>query len=633
MRRWAWLAVCLACLSCSPGEQGQPSGESDQNDKAGERADAAGDGKVAKWGRLVRFASSASLKIEGDPDPYDPDEVRVDLSVSCPDGTKKTWPAFWFVPHEPFYVTGSTESGDKEGKWERYRPTGKGRWCVRISPQQAGVHTYVWQVTRKDRSWAVPGGEFECVDDPKRLGPITVGSGSLYFRRVSGGPFIPIGQNLCWPEENGTVNYGMWLRRLSEAGANCARLWLVHYMCGTAVEWSSKEVHPPYQGVGKYSQEASARVDSILNTADSLGIAVILSFYSFGDTNWDWKNNPYSFHAGGWLTHPTEFFTDERARRHTRNRLRYAIARYGWFNSLWAWELWNEVETSHGYVEDAVTRWHEEMAAFVRQTDPHGRLITTSYRFVPPTTPCLAYRNTNIDFVNVHTYLPDITLLFSSRVDSLASFGKPVVISEFGLDVSPTYFEADKTGLHVHDGLWAGVFSGSAGGGMTWWWERYIHPKNLCFHYTGISRFLKGEDLRGVRSCTVSVDPPGSCFGFALRTETGLLAWAGTKRNIGRESGDDRGKVISYSCVRNGGPVTLVIAGDWSRLKNVVIYDTYDGLPVSEGEWIASADNVRVKIPSVRHDVAIKGFYDTKDVPRFERGDVTPIHDHFEGLQ
>jgi hypothetical protein len=347
--------------------------------------------EIRSCGLLSAEESSSRLGLDRVVNPYDPDEVRVDVEITFPDGSTRTPPAFWYVQMEPFYVARPSEDGTRTVEWERFRPTGDGTWRFRFLPQTEGEYTWNWSITHNGEHRTLDGGALRVSGPPAEPGGITLRRGELYFRRTNGSPFYPIGENLGWPEEAGSRIYAEWLRKLSEAGGNAARLWLVHYMCGTALEWSAKEVNPGFAVVGRYSQESAARVDAILDAAGRTNVFIMLSFYAFGDTNWDWKNNPYSVHAGGWLEEPREFFADDRALQAVKARLRYAVARYGWSPNVWAWELWNEVETSSGCHERSVTRWHDEMAAYLKEIDIHSHLVTTSYRFTPPTTPCAAF--------------------------------------------------------------------------------------------------------------------------------------------------------------------------------------------------------------------------------------------------
>jgi hypothetical protein len=608
-------AGCEQHAPRSPNAAGGPRADGPRRGSACRAAPAAAADTAARpYGLLTAAAASGHLGLDEVANPYDPDEVQVDVKIVFPGGTTRTHPAFWYVPMEPFYVTDRSEDNTRVVQWERFRPTADGEWRVRFSPKTEGDFSWHWSVAHRGRKWTREGGNFSASGPPSGTGPVGLRRGERYFRHANGSSFYPIGENLGWPEEAGSRIYGEWLRRLSEAGGNAARLWLVHYMCGTALEWSPKPVNPGFAEVGRYSQESAARVDLLLAAAERHNIRIILSFFSFGDTNWDWEKNPYSIHKGGWLEGPREFFTDRRARRAVRARLRYAVARYGWSQHVWAWELWNEVETSEGYEEDPVTDWHREMATFLKQIDIHGHLVTTSYRFTPPTTPCAAYGLESIDFINVHTYLPDLMRVFPDRVRAVEKFGRPVVISEFGLDVSPDYFGADPTGLHLHDGLWAGLFSGSAGAGMTWWWERYVHPRDLYHRFTGISEFMRGRDLNGLvpAASTVIGDaggPESGHFSLALAGRESVLAWVGVRRRIATSAGVRRPSVSGYSAPKMSRPIVVRVHCGRAGHYDVSFFNTTDGSRVGGGRATCDGQSLDISVPVSSRDIAVECIY------------------------
>lgn len=590
--------------------------------------------------RVERSAKPGDLGIEGAPNPYDPDEVRVDAEIVLADGSKATLPCFWYVPCERHFVEAPGDDSKVRRRWERFRPAGEGDWRFRFRPSIPGRHTYAFVVDRGGKRWRKSGGEFnaQASTGPPggRPGPIRLGRDPRYFADAGGRTFVPIGHNLGWPDESGSEGYAGWLDDLAAAGGNASRLWLVHYYGGTALEWSRSEHNAGYQGAGRFSQEAAARVDRILEAAEGRGVHLMLSFFSFGDHNWDWPENPYNREAGGWLETPAQFFTDARARRSVRNLLRYTVARFGHSPNVWAWELWNEVETSRGYAADAVRDWHREMAAEIRRLDAHGHLVTTSYRFAPPITPCPAYGLPEIDFAQVHLYGPHLLAGLDDAVRATWKFGKPVVAGECGLWVVPNYFRADPAGLHLHDGAWGAVFAGAAGSGMAWWWERFIHPNGLCFHYTGLARFLEGEDLADARTCTVLLrEAPERYFALALKTRRGALGWVGRSREArwAAATAGEESRLESYDCEAGGGPVEASLEGDFRGPRRIVFYDAFDGVPAGETRAAGTEKGIAFRIPAFRHDTAFKCVPGgATDSPPLERSP-TPIHDRFERMR
>jgi len=594
-----------------------------------------GESTVSVFSKYETTVVSKKLSLAGTFNPYDADSVRVDAIVILPSGKQTTVPCFWYIPCKQLFVKKQAEKKGTLTDWERFQTIGEGKWCFRFCPTVEGEYKYSFAVSCEDKSWTSKGGLFHAVRGRNTPpGFIKLRPDSKYFQYQNGRSFIPVGENLGWPEESGSRGYETWLKSLHAAKANCARLWLVHYFSGTALEWSSSKVNAGYRGVGNFSQESAARVDRILQAAVEQEIYLILSFFSFGDTNWDWEENPYSRKAGGWLSHPLEFFVDIKARKAIKNRLRYAAARYGWCPNIWAWELWNEVETSQGFQSRTVSEWHKEMAEHLKRVDTNRHLITTSYRFTPPATDCLAYKLNAIDFIQVHSYLPEITAVFPRRLHTLAKYGKPVVIAEYGLYVSPNYFDADPAGLHIHDGLWAGIFSGSPGGGMTWWWERYVHPRDLYFHFTGISRFLQEVKFEEAQPCNILLKPAEQkYFAFALKTKNKILAWIGPRRQVMWKDVIYKQKVLGYSSGPIGQKPKIILEGTSGGKYTVVFFDTFDGVPLGSVELSATEKGLIVPVPDFRHDIALVAYIETSREPVMsQKKAATPIHDRFEQL-
>jgi hypothetical protein len=81
----------------------------------------------------------------------------------------------------------------------------------------------------------------------------------------------------------------------------------------------------------------------------------------------------------------------------------------------------------------------------------------------------------------------------------------------------------DRTGVFLHNALWASAFSGFASTAMYWWWDSYTDPLNLWHHYQGLSDFIKGQDLAAL---TPSVGFAGSgAEALVLGNKTRALVW------------------------------------------------------------------------------------------------------------
>ena len=131
------------------------------------------------------------------------------------------------------------------------------------------------------------------------------------------------------------------------------------------------------------------RLDRIIESCEQNDIGIQLALQHHGqfstEVNPNWSDNPYNItHSseGGWLSDPNGFFTDANAIRFTKNKYRYIVARWGYSQAIFAWELFNEVQfvDAWRYRSDksSVVNWHNTMASYIRSIDPFKHPVTTS---------------------------------------------------------------------------------------------------------------------------------------------------------------------------------------------------------------------------------------------------------------
>jgi hypothetical protein len=444
--------------------------------------------------------------------PYDPDQIAIDALITRPSGSVEVVPAFWHVPCRRSQVPRAEPIRNPEEDTldiEVIEQSGPGRWMVRYTPREEGEFHYKL-LARTPTTSAYSDVVRFTVRGTEGHGFVRVSRrDSRYFERDDGSFLFPIGQNVAWTNDLGTTTFAQYMTNMRANGANWGRIWLTPYFRSQLIEWSPKFEY--FHGLGFYSAEMAWKLDQMQASAAENGIYLMWCLQHHGqflDQPWSsWKTNPYNVKMGGFLERPDQYFTHPRARELFRKRMRYYIARYGHSPHLFAWEFWNEVESTDGFSSPAVAEWHRVMSEFVKARDPSRRMVTTSYRYRFDND---AYALPALDFTQIHVYHGDPVAWTMTYVKEQRSrFNKPVLVGESGLHVQPNYFSAeadaagqrppwpvDPDGLHVHNGLWTGLFSGSAGTTMTWWWDRYIDKNNLYYHFKGIRAFLAGEDLR-----------------------------------------------------------------------------------------------------------------------------------------
>jgi len=445
-------------------------------------------GDVARYGKL-EITSEAGGAWQN---PYDPDEIDMWAEFTGPSGRAVVVPAFY---HQGFQRIGEAD----EAARPLLKEAGPPRWKVRFSPTEVGDYSFV--LGAKVRGVARPESgqlRFRCVASDAagfiRVSPLN----RRYFQFDSGRPFFPVGQNLQndWP----TYRHS---RLLAEGGANCARAWTFCHW--TWLEWTpdrgSKWARPGdwilfYDGAGRYNQRIAWIADQCLDRWARDGIHVMFCLgngtgggeLSKGGGRGSWTGHPYNVANGGFLDDPGQFWTDERARKLYKQKLRYIAARYGHSAAIWAWEFWNEL----GEATPSIAAWHCEMAEYLRGVDPNHHLITSStWQWVPAHFGAV-WDLGAIDFTQSHIYgaLPEM----ADRVAAhLVRWHKPHVIGEGGgpaPNLAGVARGEDMDGIEFHNSLWAPIGLGAASTTLPWWWRERIEPRNLFPQYRAVANFV-----------------------------------------------------------------------------------------------------------------------------------------------
>jgi hypothetical protein len=106
---------------------------------------------------------------------------------------------------------------------------------------------------------------------------------------------------------------------------------------------------------------------------------------------------------------------------------------------------------------------------------------------------------------------------------------KPILLGEFGYGTEGFFNDVDRTGIHLHNGIWATTFVGYAGSGMYWFWDVYVDLYRSWYHFRGLDRFLTDVDLTRYEpfsplEITAPGGRPGQAVGLGLRGDD-VLIW------------------------------------------------------------------------------------------------------------
>lgn len=564
--------------------------------------------------------------------PFDPREVDLVGVFHAPSGRTVTVPAFYYLPYDRSRTGGGEEVLTRAGE---------GQFRVRFASREVGEHTYE-VATRDGKGQRVLGRGRFGVSRSERRGYVQVSARSpLYFELDSGHPFFAIGENMCWPNDGGTYDYDTWMGKLAKQGGNYVRLWLINDWNRLGLENRPQTESGDENGLGRYTQRPAWRVDHIVQMGEQLGVRALMCIDSFNsldasERGGNWAHSAYNAQNGGPCQQPADFFVNPEAKRLFKQRLRYLVARWGYSTSVLAWEFWNEVDLTTGYDSKSVAAWHKEMAEYLRSIDPWRHPITTSYSSTAgdPEVDGLA----QIEFLQSHNYgsrdIAGMVNEWSRR--QIEKYRKPYYLGEYGANVRGEL--ADKEGVQLHNGLWAGMLSGCPGTAMLWYWD-WVERNDLYHEFAPAAAFAADVDwaeenyqpakvahLRYAGNAkpktygTLALDPNGESWAEPspfLAPQTLSVGTNGEVRN--RES---LGRILhgtSKPTWRN--PVTFeveypqagrfeVIVGEvsrWGGAQLVIYVDGREALSqVLEPGRRPSADAYGVEIPTGKHQIRVE---------------------------
>ena len=112
-----------------------------------------------------------------------------------------------------------------------------------------------------------------------------------------------------------------------------------------------------------------ARLEYLLKMCEANGIVVQPTVFDYRLWN---ASNPTGFYSnfyGDWWTDPASIAQQDRV-------LRYLVARFGAYRSLFGWELTNEMDSSYTDVRDT---WIAGRSKYIKANDPRQHPVTNSY--------------------------------------------------------------------------------------------------------------------------------------------------------------------------------------------------------------------------------------------------------------
>lgn len=435
---------------------------------------------------------------------------------------------------------------------------------------------------------------------PVPIPSLTLRPGGFYFS-VNGQTSFIFSRNIAGYHP---VDYGTFLDWSKAGGSRVARIQLDSLGMG-------------YTKTGEVDLRWAAEWDQVFDKAQADGIYILPVFSGWFDWNAGsgystWKSNPLNHANGGPVKTPDELFQIGSATQ---------IMWMGWMQSLvkrWqgrknilAWEIFSEVNLASGTNESSGIDFVNTAATLIRAADP-TRAVTASIADTG-TWPNF-YRNTAIDFINIHPYPPSGQLdrqIISGVRNYINVYQRPVLIGESGLNAA-TPDSADgkitiakNANLGIQHAIWAAVVSGAMNGRALYWEDSF----GIYFASLGIPwmqqyeteelpavNFVNGVDFSGFQPLTSTFSP--GVWGAAVGNEKMVLGWY---RDVGSEPPDwPLQPVVSKQTV------TVTVPGNASNWK-VDFYSTRDGTTIL-GSITASrtGSTVAIPLPDIQDDIAFK---------------------------
>jgi hypothetical protein len=500
--------------------------------------------------------------------PYNPDDIRIDIAFEDPDGNQIILPCF-YVSENP----------------------AASHWQGRFTPRKTGQYSYQAKVFVNGTLQGLSDVFYLTVTNSTKDGFIHLNPASNYsFLYDSGKPFRGIGENVAWDPrsiDTQTYTYEYMFPLLGANGCNFARVWMS--LWNMSLEWVSP-------GLGRYDEVSAARLDTVLALAEQNGLYLMLTLDYVGifatlpdywGSNNYWLDNPYNSANGGPCSTAAAFLSNPAAKEIYKKRLRYIVARWGYNPHLCVIELFNEID---GAYQDGdadlpaadIVSWHSEMASYFKSIDPFGHLISTSagYKTIPG-----LWNVSNLDFSQSHPY-GTTNDIYSRIVSFKTTYNKPYVAGEFGYDWrgpgeigTQSNYERE-----LHMGLWRGMFSPTPILPLNWFWASFADWNDWnMFNTAAIYLDTMISDSNGILQ-ERSVSVGSGIESMALKTNSRVFVWL---RN--NTSSTISGRTMTVSSLQNGS-------------YQVSYYNTWTGVYASPTTVSVTTGALSSSIPSLAAD-------------------------------
>ena len=542
-------------------------------------------------GLYKKFELTLGIRATYD-NPYDPEDIDLTAEFTSPSGRRSVIPGFFYQDFKRVI--------DKNQEF--LVPADSPVWKIRFTPTEAGKWKY--KIKIKDRTGEIASQEaiFEC-QPSKEHGFVRVSTGDpLYFEFDDKAPYFAIGMNVCWYDgKRGTLDYENWYKKMSENGMNFSRLWM-------SASWGFG-IEGKDTGLGNYTNrlDRAWQLDYVIDLSEKSGIYNMLCLLNHGlfstTANSEWVNNPYYESNGGPCAKPSDFLSNAEAKKYFKRWLRYVVARWSYSPYILSWEWWNEVDHANFDLNE-LAPWIREMSEYLDTLDPYKHPRTISFANKSGDK---IFSMPEISFTQKHRYATGYwasVVSYDSR-KMTKKYNKPFIMGEFGQSWrnGQECISADPGGIHLHNAIWSAALSGSAGTAMIWWWDSYVDPQNLYYHYKALSRFAKDErwTSSGFRKLDSSLNTD-KLEAYGLQNDERALVWIKDK-NYEITNDPKPGKTFFPPIIREKITINGLKKGEYA----VEWWDTYKGSTITQKSLrYEEKEGLTIEIPVFSKDIACK---------------------------
>ena len=405
---------------------------------------------------------------------------------------------------------------------------------IRFSPSKVGKWRFRVKVLIKNTPEVIMGEfEFNCTESNNK-GFVKIANDKKHFS-LGKMRYTPIGQNLPSPtcyfqkdEKGNVMNDTLKCITCPCAGieGNCAKLrhlpmhpktYMAYLEEITALKKTGanyfRMINYPYsfeieyEKLGNYSGRMHCvwELDQVLEKAERFDLKINLNLFDATFFNakesqvWNWNNSKenqeYCYKSQLKLSKPLDFLTNQTAKTHFKNRLRYYVARYGYSTSILMLELMNEINTIFPDNPKEVYDWNQEMTKYIKEELQHeNQLLTINYNQNGPNLEKgdNTYSLNTIDVISQNVTLKnvlrsDLSLIVSNNM----KYNKPFIFAAMNSTVSSPDFCKNDADWLIN--CWTGIFLETASTGINW---ENQHNQSAWDKFKHLKKFFNGIEIR-----------------------------------------------------------------------------------------------------------------------------------------